>query len=241
MSIDLILFIGGGFLAAMAAGLSGFAFALVASAVWLHLLPPTEAVPLIVASGLAIHVLSMVQLRSIIDVKRLWPFLIGGVLGVPLGVLVLKHVDPQGFRLSIGVLMIAYAGFMLLRRRTQPKVTAGGRGADGLVGLAGGVLGGAAGLSGILPTLWCDLRGWPKDDQRGVYQPFILAMHSLTVVTLATTGLFSIKVGSMFLVALPGLLLGAWLGVKLYRATTAAQFRTVLLALVLVSGVALVA
>ena len=48
----------------------------------------------------------------------------------------------------------------------------GGRLADAAVGFAGGILGGLAGLSGPLPTLWASMRGWSKDQRRGVFQIF---------------------------------------------------------------------
>lgn len=241
IDLHLVLFIGGAFFAALAGGITGTAFAVVASAVWLHLLPPAQAVPLIVAAGLTIHLVSLIKLHAIIRFDRLMPFLLGGIFGVPLGIWVLAHADPAWFRLSVGLLMIGYTLIMLVRRAALPGIAAGGRGADGVVGLAGGVLGGAAGLSGVLPTLWCDLRGWPKDDQRGVYQPFILAMHLLTLALLGAGGLVDRTVMIHFALALPALLLGSLLGVRLYRAATALQFRRILLALVFVSGVALVA
>jgi uncharacterized protein len=239
MSPDTLLFVGGAFFAALAAGLAGFAFALVASAIWLHFLPPTEAVPLIVTAGLAIHLFSMIQLRGIIMLDLLLPFLVGGIVGVPLGALVLKYADPDHFRLGVGVLMVAYSSFMLLHRPV-PQFAGGGRLADGTVGLAGGVLGGAAGLSGVLPTIWCDLRGWPKDHQRGVYQPFILVMHALTVAVLGISGFFNERVWHLFLLATPALLIGCLLGVRLYRQATAQQFRMILLAMIGCSGLSMV-
>ena len=48
----------------------------------------------------------------------------------------------------------------------------GGSLADAAVGFAGGILGGLAGLSGPLPTLWASVRGWTKDQRRGVFQIF---------------------------------------------------------------------
>ena len=58
-----------------------------------------------------------------------------------------------------------------------------GRGRRG--GFGGGALGGVAGLSGPLPTIWCGLRGWSADTQRGVYQPFNLAILGLVLCAYA--------------------------------------------------------
>ena len=47
--------------------------------------------------------------------------------------------------------------------------------ADVAVGFLNGWLGGLTGLVGIVVTIWCQLRGLPKDRQRAVFQPVSLA------------------------------------------------------------------
>ncbi len=44
--------------------------------------------------------------------------------------------------------------------------------ANGAAGWLGGIFGGIGGFAGALPQLWCTLRGWDKDTQRGVMQVF---------------------------------------------------------------------
>ncbi|HZS81630.1 MAG TPA: sulfite exporter TauE/SafE family protein [Stellaceae bacterium] len=238
MSSDLAFFVLGAFFAALAAGLAGFAFGLIASGLWLHVLTPHEAVPLIAGCGLAIHVFSIWRFRNALRWRALWPFLLGGIIGIPLGTLALRHADPAAFRIGVGLFLVTYAGFMLLRP-PMPAVAAGGRLVDGCVGAAGGVLGGLAGLSGVLPTIWCDLRGWPKDAQRGVYQSYILVIQSLVMVSLALSGGIGVREMKLFLAALPAIALGAMLGFRLYDRVDPMQFRRILLVLLLISGAAL--
>ncbi|MBV9521851.1 MAG: sulfite exporter TauE/SafE family protein [Alphaproteobacteria bacterium] len=238
MPSDLAFFILGAFIAALAAGLAGFAFGLIASGLWLHVLAPAQAVPLIAACGLAIHIFSIWRFRSALRWCALWPFLLGGVIGIPLGTLALQHAEPAAFRIGVGVFLMAYSGFMLLRP-PMPALAVGGRLADGCVGAAGGFLGGLAGLSGALPTIWCDLRGWPKDAQRGVYQSYILVIQSLVMVSLLASGGIGAGEIKLFGTALPALALGAFLGFRLYDRVDPLQFRRVLLLLLLISGAVL--
>jgi uncharacterized membrane protein YfcA len=238
MSFELLIVIAGAFLAAFAVGLAGFADALIASAVWLYVLAPAEAVPLIVATGIVIHLISLVHLRRHVAFDLLWPFLIGGTIGVPFGAWLLRHAEPEPFRLFVGLLLVSYSVFALVAPRlTLPR--AGGRGADGTIGLIGGVLGGFAGLSGVVPTVWSGLRGWSKDRQRGVYQGFILVMHAMALFWLATAGFVGMHLLTRFLWCLPMLALGAWAGLKLYGRINEQQFRRLILALLLLSGAAL--
>jgi len=238
MTGDLVFYTAGAFVAALAAGLAGFAFGLIASGLWLHVLTPAQAVPLIAASGLAIHIFSIWRFRGALRWEVLWPFLLGGIIGIPLGTLALRHADPALFRSGVGLFLVTYSLFMLLRR-PMPAVTLGGRIADGCIGAAGGVLGGLAGLGGVLPTIWCDLRGWPRDAQRSVYQSYILVIQGLVVVSLAFSGGVGLGEVKLFFAGLPAIAAGAALGFRLYDRIDPLQFRRILLLLLLASGVAL--
>ena len=68
----------------------------------LHFLPPARATPLIVAFGLIVQGVSGWKLRRAIQWKGLMPFLIGGVIGVPLGAeLLLRWAAPSGLRMAV--------------------------------------------------------------------------------------------------------------------------------------------
>lgn len=239
MFFNLAIVLSGAFFAAFAVGVVGFAGALVASALWLQVMSPTDAVPLVIATGITVHILSLSSMRRSVNFSRLWPFLAGGVIGVPAGTWLLSNAEPGPFRMAIGLFLIAYSLFSIALPRLR-AVTYGGRWADGVVGLAGGVLGGAAGLSGVAPTMWSGLRGWPKEEQRGVYQPFILIIHGMSLAWLAVEGVLNDTLAKNILMSLPVLVLGVWLGLRLFNRVNDRQFRRVVLLLLLVSGVALV-
>src|SRR3954469_14057517 len=101
--LNLIFFLIATFAAALVAGLSGFAFGLVAAAVWLHVLTPIETASLIIAYGLIVQGYAAWKLRRSLQWKTLWPFLLGCGLGVPIGVTILGVSSPVLLRKSIGV------------------------------------------------------------------------------------------------------------------------------------------
>ena len=84
------------------------------------------------------------------------------------------------------------------------------------------------------------LRGWVKARQRGVYQPFVFAMHGLSVAWLAWKGHVDVETGMRLLWCLPAIFLGGWVGLKVYHLLDEKRFRQFILALLLVSGAALV-
>jgi uncharacterized membrane protein YfcA len=91
--LDLTLFLDATFVSAIVAGLAGFAFRLVAAAVWLHILTPLQTATLIIGFGLVVQGYAVWTLRRAIDWNRLWPFLLGAALGVPLGVFMLGFAN----------------------------------------------------------------------------------------------------------------------------------------------------
>ena len=107
----------GGFLGALVVGSAGFAFAIVVTGVWLYVLPPAQIVLLAAICATALHILSVWQFRREMDFRLLWPFVVGGALGVPLGVLALQRLDAALFRHLFGAFMIAYSSYMLMRPR----------------------------------------------------------------------------------------------------------------------------
>ncbi|MCA3247635.1 MAG: sulfite exporter TauE/SafE family protein [Azospirillum sp.] len=226
------------FLASVASGLAGFAFALIASATALHFRDPVDATPLILAGSLLAQCLTILAFRGHVRWDRLLPFVACGLAGIPIGAWLLSSIPADPLRKAIGAFLVGYALYMLTRSRSAP-VAWGGKAADGAVGFLGGVLGGLAGLSGALPTLWAGLRGWPRDEQRAVYQPYIFAMQTAALAALWTQGAIGPRAVADFAWCLPPVVLGAWLGLKLYGRVDDAQFRRIVLGLLLASGVVL--
>ncbi len=238
--LDLALFIGATFAAALVAGMAGFAFGLVAAAVWLHVLPPLQTTTLIVAFGLIVQGYSVWKLRRALKPGRLLPFLLGGAIGLPVGVELLRWTPAGHVRTAVGIFLVLFSLYSLVRPKLR-QISAGGRLADGGVGILSGILGGMTGFGGILPTIWSGLRGWPKDEQRAVFQPTGVAIFLGAALMLGGTGTITSDTVRLFLIGLPALLAGSWLGLRLYARLGETEFRRVVLILLLVSGGALIA
>src|SRR5882724_7721335 len=135
-AIGLGLFLAATFVAALVTGVAGFAFGLIASAVWLHILNPLQTAMLIIAFGLVVQGYSVWKLRKALDWNRLW---LGAAFGVPLGVAILSYADPTYVRKAVGLVLVLYSLFGLARPTMEP-VNAGGRTADAGIGFLNGVL-----------------------------------------------------------------------------------------------------
>jgi uncharacterized membrane protein YfcA len=236
--LELPIFLLATFAGALVAGLSGFAFGLVAASIWLYVLSPLLTATLIIAFGLIVQGFAVWKLRRALDWKKLWPFVAGAALGVPVGVTILTWANPAHARMGVGAFLVFYSLYALFRPAINP-VKAGGAALDAGVGFVNGVLGGITGLAGILVTIWCGLRGWPKDVQRTVFQPVAVATFLMSTLWIGARSAITADTIKLFLVGLPALLAGTWLGLKLFGRLDEAMFRKVVLVLLLASGIVL--
>lgn len=234
----LALFLISTFIGGIVTGLAGFAMGLVVSGVWLHIITPQQTAGLIVGYGLLVQSYSIWKLRHALNWRAIAPFVAGGTVGVPIGAMLLAYIDRDILRTGVGILLVLYSTYFLLRP-TVHTVRAGVP-TDAAIGVLNGILGGLTGLAGPIITIWCQLRGWPKDVQRAIFQPVIVAAFVLTAASLAIAGAVTVELIKIFLLGLPALGAGLWLGLKLYGHLDEAAFRRLILILLLVSGLVLV-
>jgi len=237
VSLHLVVFVLATFFGALIAGLAGFAFGLIASAIWLHIVTPAESAALISAYAIVIQGFGIWRLRHALQIARLLPFVAGGVAGIPVGAVVLRAASPDHLRASIGLLLVVFSVYSLARPKFHLR--GGGRIGDGLVGLASGIVGASTGLAGLPVIIWSAVRGWSKDEQRAVFQPVVVAIFAMTLLWFGGAGMVTTDVVQLFFMGLPAALLGTWLGLKLYGTLDEARFRRIVLLLLLLSGTTL--
>lgn len=232
-----LLFLGaiaGGFVS----GLAGFGTALMALGIWLYVLPPSIAVPVVLISSVVAQSWTLPSMWRSFDLSLVWPFLIGGLAGVPLGTMLVAHADPNVFKLTVGVFLLVFPAALYF---SGPMAfSLGGRLADGAIGFAGGIMGGLAGLSGPLPILWASIRGWGKHERRGVFQIFNWTVLVAALCLQAASGRVDRQVLWLAALAFPATVFGTWLGARLYRTLSDQNFTNVVLGLLFLSGLGLV-
>lgn len=240
MNLDgtvLTLFLISTFFGGLTSGLAGFAAGLVVSGVWLHILTPVQAATLICTYGIVNQSYAIWKLRHAFSWRRVLPFIAGGVVGVPLGAALLNIIDQAAMRFVIGTLLIAFSTYNLFKPAITPIHA--GTATDAGIGVLNGLLGGLTGLGGVVITVWCQLRDWPKDVQRQVFQPVIAATMAMSAVSFALNGAFTPDTIKLVFIGLPALMAGLWVGLKLYGRLDDAAFRKVILWLLLLSGIVL--
>src|SRR5690242_5457954 len=235
----IIVLLAGALAGGFVSGLSGFGTALMALGIWLYILPPSVAVPLVLICSVSSQISTLPAMWKLFDFKLALPFVAGGLLGMPIGALLVAQAEPQNFKLSVGAMLLVFPAALFFIRKPM-AYSFGGKPADTAVGFAGGILGGLAGLSGPLPILWATVRGWTKDQRRGVFQIFNGSVLGAALLLQIVNGFVKPEVYWLALLALPGTLVGSWIGARIYHALSDRNFYDLVLGLLFLSGLALV-
>lgn len=234
--IPLMLALGG---AALMSSIAGFAFSAIAGAILFHLSSDTiKVLELMICCSIANQCTMVYSFRHEIAIADLTRYLPSGALGVVLGVSLVFNIDSLAFKHFIGGFLVTYSILMLLRNqlicRTQ-KV-----GLDITIGFLSGIVGGLVGFPGAFLVPWLALKGWDKQRQRCLYQPFILIMQiiALTVISLVKHNDGKIEFDLLNLLFIPFSLFCTSLGMLFYGKLSDKQFGSVINGMLMISGIA---
>ena len=227
-------------------GLSGFGFSAI-GALSLWFMPPTLGVPLLMSLSTANQLMSLGQLKADLRPWGEWwpdgptPYLLGGLLGVPIGLAILHALPTATLMLVFGGVLVIYAAYSMLKPASLHVSMKGTPLTSGLVGMAGGLVGGFTAFPGAAVVVWSGLRQLPKRESRSIVQPYILGLQliSLTLLAFQHPETFSRTFWIILLITVPVVLPGTLLGVNLYRSLSDVNFRRVTFLLLGTSGLGL--
>lgn len=233
---------------AFVSGLAGFGFSAI-GAICLWLLPPTLAVPLLMALSSANQIMSLRQIRAEMKPLSEWwpngpaPFILGGLIGVPFGLWILQSLPTPALMVTVGGFLVGYAAYSIFTQPGRRPITPDGDSwpASIVVGMIGGVIGGFTAFPGAAVVVWIGRRGLSKQQSRAVVQPFIFCMQMLSLCMLAVRhpSTFNHMFWSLFAVSLLVVLPGTLLGVAIYKSLSDINFRRVCFSLLGTSGLAI--
>jgi uncharacterized protein len=223
------------FLAGAVSGLSGFAFSAVAACI-LWLLPPLQAVPLIMLLSTCNQLLSVgalrreIVLRSTPEREGALPYIVGGLVGVPIGLGVLQTLPVRLFGGGLGLFLVIYSVLVLLKP-DRLRIKLSGWKPAVAVGATGGIIGGFSAFPGSIPVVYLGLRGLSKTETRNITQPYILTLQliSLSILALTRPSIFNMQFWLLWALTLPAVLLGTSTGLTLYRRFSEVNFRRAVL------------
>lgn len=216
----------------------GFAFSALAGAVIFHVeADPIRAVQAMAVTSVGLQAWSCAALWRQIDWLICLPFVLGGILTMPIGIVILLNLTIAGYVSALGLALSVYGIYLLWR----PVVTLPRAGvlADMAVGGLGGLTGPLAAFPGAFVTIWCGMQGLGKVQARAIFQPYILIMQIALIAALWSVGGPRVAFApEMALYLLPGIA-GALVGFAVFRRLSERQFNGLIAIGLIVSGLAM--
>ena len=103
------------FFAVFTQSLVGFGTAMVGMPLLVSLVGIQIASPLVAMIGLTVEIILVIRYRDKLDLRVVWRLIAAAVVGIPLGVLMLKRVDETVVLTILGVVIVGYAVYGLLK------------------------------------------------------------------------------------------------------------------------------
>jgi len=221
------------FLAGLTQGLSGFGSVLLSLPLLAMFIDIKTVIPLVALIGLTITTMILIQMWKHLDWKKVYPLFLGSFPGIPIGVFFLKILNKDMIQWILGVILIVYAVYSLFFRSQSKGI--GERWAY-IFGFFAGCLGGALSAAGPPVIIYTSLQDWSKNKIKVTLQGFFVVSGSVVVFFHAVNGLTTGTVVRYFLVSVPLLILGTYVGSFFYGKIDEKGYRRVVLILLALLG-----
>jgi uncharacterized membrane protein YfcA len=212
------------FLAALVRSTWGFGDATVGIPLLTLLISLSIASPMLVLISVTLSLLLLRERPSLIDFKVVARLLVGALAGIPLGLYVLTDLPESWARKGLGVLLVGFALWSVVRARAAPSTDAEAkpplaRGDAIALDLGFGVMVGACSaafdISGPILLIHASARRWTPDQLRMNLQAVFLPLGLLTMTGHAVSGLWTRDVLLLVAWCMPAVLLALVIGGRL--------------------------
>ena len=218
-------------------GISGFGSGLIAVPLLALLFPLKLVVPFMLVMDLTASAILGRTTRRHVNWEEVKPLLPGSIIGVILGVTLLLNLDRQPLLTALGLFVLAFAIRSLLNLHGEKPIS---RVWALPASLVGGTVGALFGTGGPPYVIYLTHRIPDKAAFRATTSLLFVLEGGLRTIVFALTGLL-LQPDLLFsyLVGLPILGIGLWLGSRVHVGISNAQMTRLIGALLLASGISL--
>lgn len=223
------------FLAYMVRGIAGFGSGLIAVPLLAFVFPVQIVVPVVVLLDYVGSASQGLRNRKLIAWREQLPLIPFALIGVALGLTLLKSLSPGTLTLSLGGFVILYAVYQLL---PLPELR-GSRVFALPCGLFGGGIGTLFGTGGPFYVIYFGLRALDKSTFRATFAVNFLIDGAIRLAAFVSFGFFQRDVLLACLAALPVVGTALFLGGRVHSSISRKGYERIISALLLGSGVVL--
>jgi uncharacterized membrane protein YfcA len=226
------------FVCSVVSAVAGFAFSAIAGAILFHTdADPIRVVNVLLVASLSSAIYTTWSIRSSIDWRALAPYVVGGTIAIPPGVLLLLNTRADVYLAVLGGFLFSYGAYALVG--PVLFIRHDGFIVRSLVGVICGLTGALAAFPAAFLVIWCRAHNMDKHRQLAIVQPFIVLMQIMILGTLATLCVPQQELRFDLIQFVAPAILGAYAGLAIRHVLTNQQFNNLISALLLLSGLSL--
>lgn len=235
MNIELIICIIS--IASLIRSVTGFGDALFAMPLLLLILPSNMAIPLFALCGGMTGLILVIIKRKKINLNSTKLLIISSLIGIPVGIFILKRFDDSVMKIAIGLLLIFFSIYMIF---VKTKIKLKGNISTYFFGFISGVLGGAYNTNGPPIIIYGGLRGWNKKEYLSTLQAYYLISSIFIILAHGVSGMFTPKVLNIYFISIPFSLFLIAVGIQLNNKVPEKYFKYFINIMISIVGVALI-
>lgn len=217
-------------------GIAGFGSGLIAIPFLILFLPIQLAVILIVLLDYVAAFTHGIHGRKKIEYKLIWPLIPFNIIGIMLAVYIFKKIDLSMLITGLASLLLCYGIYYLFGFKPKQHASRVWAIPAGTLGTMVGTL---FGTGGPFYVIYLQLQGLDKTAFRSTIASIFLIDGSMRVISYFLSGLVSMQTITLFVVALPLMLLSLYAGQHIHTSITPRSFQRLIGGLLLLSSITL--
>ncbi|SDN96463.1 sulfite exporter TauE/SafE family protein [Desulfonauticus submarinus] len=215
-------------------GLTGFGSVLISLPLLSFFYPLKTLIPLISLFALIINSMLMWDLRKVFSLKTILPLFIPTLIGLPIGVYLLKNISSFYLELSLGIILFTYALYGLFIKLPQVNLPSW---CSCIAGFLAGILGGSLGTNGPPIIVYTSLLPLDKSKLKfALTGYFFFAGLGISSIH-AYFGLITKDVIKLFSIGIIPLILGVISGIYFYKRLSTKKYKQLVFVLLLIISI----
>ncbi len=214
----------------------GFGDALVAMPLLTLVIGMRQATPLVALGASTIAVTILLGAWRKVDVQAAWRLILSTLLGIPVGLVLLKAAPEGVMKAILGFLLIGFSLYNLVTFQL-PRLKS--ERFSYLFGFVAGILGGAYNTNGPPVVIYGMMREWPPERFRATLQGYFLFTGGTILISHGLAGLWTPRVLRLYAYALPVIIAAVLLGGWVNKRIAGERFKQVVYVFLIIVGLLL--
>jgi len=224
-------------LAGFVQGLTGFGFGMVAMSLSPLLIDIKQANVLVTILSLLNCLFVTWSVRHAVDVKKILPIFLGALFGVPIGVYLLKVLQPKTINIILGAILIGFSTYSIFRKESIRRI---GKRWAFPIGILSGILNGVINMGGPPVIIYTYYKNWDKDSIKATLISYFGMCSAYKVVVLLLSKFVTLEIIKMGGIFLPIVYAGAFLGFVWFERVNKEQMRKITFSILICLGLLLI-